>query len=76
MPFVKITGHAGIRQIIEYILEMYGSVVCKVEITENQINAPRVISVKKAKGLMESKPMEDLWPFLGREEFLSNMMIP
>jgi acetolactate synthase-1/2/3 large subunit len=24
---------------------------------------------------MASKPLEDMWPFLDREEFLSNMMI-
>jgi acetolactate synthase-1/2/3 large subunit len=27
-------------------------------------------------GRMVSKPMEDLWPFLNREELLSNMLIP
>jgi hypothetical protein len=25
---------------------------------------------------MVSKPLEDLWPFLDREEFHSNMIIP
>jgi acetolactate synthase-1/2/3 large subunit len=25
---------------------------------------------------MVSKPLEDLWPFLPREEFLANMIIP
>jgi acetolactate synthase-1/2/3 large subunit len=25
---------------------------------------------------MVSKPLEDLWPFLDREEFLSNMIVP
>ena len=25
---------------------------------------------------MVSKPLEDLWPFLPREEFLTNMLIP
>jgi hypothetical protein len=25
---------------------------------------------------MVSKPLEDLWPFLGREEFEANMLIP
>jgi acetolactate synthase-1/2/3 large subunit len=25
---------------------------------------------------MVSKPLEDLWPFLDREEFLANMLIP
>jgi acetolactate synthase-1/2/3 large subunit len=25
---------------------------------------------------MVSKPLEDLWPFLPRDEFLANMIIP
>jgi acetolactate synthase-1/2/3 large subunit len=25
---------------------------------------------------MVSKPLEDLWPFLDRDEFLSNMIVP
>jgi acetolactate synthase-1/2/3 large subunit len=25
---------------------------------------------------MVSRPLEDLWPFLPRDEFLSNMVIP
>jgi acetolactate synthase I/II/III large subunit len=25
---------------------------------------------------MVSKPLEDLWPFLDREEFRSNMIVP
>jgi len=25
---------------------------------------------------MASKPLEDLWPFLGRDEFNANMIIP
>jgi acetolactate synthase-1/2/3 large subunit len=34
-----------------------------------KFTAPRISSSKRADGTMESKPMEDLWPFLDREEF-------
>jgi acetolactate synthase-1/2/3 large subunit len=27
-------------------------------------------------GSLVSKPLEDLWPFLDRDEFLSNMIVP
>jgi len=74
LPFERITSHANIRQKVKQILEMPGPVVCDVEIIENQFTAPRVSSSKKADGSMESKPMEDLWPFLDREEFESNMI--
>jgi acetolactate synthase-1/2/3 large subunit len=38
--------------------------------------APRVSSTQKADGSMVSKPLEDLWPFLDREEFRDNMIVP
>jgi acetolactate synthase I/II/III large subunit len=37
---------------------------------------PRLSNYQKADGTMASKPMEDLFPFLPRDEFLSNMIIP
>jgi acetolactate synthase-1/2/3 large subunit len=32
--------------------------------------------VQRADGSFVSKPLEDLWPFLDREEFRSNMLVP
>ena len=75
LPFIRIASHADIRQKVKQILETPGPIVCDVELTENQFTAPRVSSSKKADGTMETKPMEDLWPFLDREEFNNNMVI-
>ena len=36
---------------------------------------PRVSSLKKPDGSITSKPLEDLFPFLSREEFLENMIV-
>jgi len=44
-------------------------------ISPNQATAPRVSSVKKEDGTMSSRPLEDLWPFLDREEFAANMLV-
>ena len=35
---------------------------------------PRLASVQLPDGSFVSKPLEDLWPFLDREEFAANMM--
>jgi acetolactate synthase-1/2/3 large subunit len=43
---------------------------------ENQPLIPRLSSMKKPDGTIISKPIEDLYPFLSREEFLENMIIP
>lgn len=40
------------------------------------IFAPKLSSEKKPDGRMVSKPLEDLFPFLDREEFKRNMLVP
>jgi acetolactate synthase-1/2/3 large subunit len=32
--------------------------------------------MRRPDGTMVSKPLEDLWPFLERDEFLANMIVP
>ena len=37
---------------------------------------PRLSSMQRPDGSFVSKPLEDLWPFLDREEFRANMLVP
>lgn len=37
---------------------------------------PKLSSELKPDGTMVSKPLEDMYPFLPREEFKENMLIP
>jgi acetolactate synthase-1/2/3 large subunit len=71
----KIANHSNIRQQVRDVLELHGAVVCEVTISPNQFTAPRITSMQRADGTMVSKPLEDMWPFLDREEFLANMMV-
>lgn len=73
IPAVTIANHARIREQIRAILETEGPIVCDVIVSPEQITAPRVSSRQCEDGSMVSIPMEDLWPFLDREEFRSNM---
>ena len=57
------------------VLEMPGPVVCDVRMLPEEVRAPRVTSVQLANGSFASKPLEDLWPFLDREEFRKNMIV-
>jgi acetolactate synthase I/II/III large subunit len=58
------------------VLETEGPVVCEVIAPSEEQRAPRLSSMQRPDGSMVSKPLEDLWPFLDREEFRSNMIIP
>jgi acetolactate synthase-1/2/3 large subunit len=71
----KIANHSNIRQQVRDVLELHEAVVCEVTISPNQFTAPRITSMQRADGTMVSKPLEDMWPFLDREEFLANMMV-
>jgi acetolactate synthase-1/2/3 large subunit len=51
-------------------------VVIEVMTPREEPRAPSLSSMRKPDGSMVSRPLEDLWPFLPRDEFLSNMVIP
>jgi acetolactate synthase-1/2/3 large subunit len=57
------------------VLETRGPLICDVMIDSVQETAPRVSSQVRPDGSMVSKPLEDLWPFLDREEFKENMIV-
>lgn len=58
------------------VLATPGPVVCDVRIIPNEIRGPRLASAQRPDGSMVSKPLEDLWPFLDRDEFRANMIVP
>ena len=76
LPSVTITGQADLRWQIRAVIETPGPVVCEVVAPPEEERAPRLSSMQRPDGSMVSKPLEDLWPFLDREEFRSNMIIP
>ena len=72
----RIMDQSNLMSEIENVLEMPGPVICDVLIRTDEKRAPSLSSVQKPDGSMISKPLEDLWPFLERSEFLSNMIVP
>ncbi len=52
---------------------MKGPVVCEVMLQEDYIFAPKHSSEKLPDGKIISKPLEDMFPFLDRDEFRENM---
>lgn len=72
----RISNAAGLEAKITNVLEAPGPVVCDVMVIPDEIRAPRVASTQRPDGSMVSKPLEDMWPLLDREEFRKNMIIP
>ena len=56
-------------------LELNNPVICEIKCPNDQEIIPNVSSQKKSDGTMISKPLEDMYPFLTREEFFKEMII-
>jgi acetolactate synthase-1/2/3 large subunit len=52
-----------------------GPMILEVMCPQNQEIIPTASSKKMPDGRMVSKPLEDMYPFLDRAEFLANMVI-
>jgi acetolactate synthase-1/2/3 large subunit len=76
VPFVRIDDKKALREQIRAVLDAPGPIVCEVMVLPDEERIPRASSFQKPDGSMASKPLEDLFPFLSREEFLANMLIP
>jgi acetolactate synthase I/II/III large subunit len=70
-----IKDQTDLRTEVRHVLDMAGAVVCDVNVLPDEIRGPRLQSFQKPDGSFISKPLEDLFPFLPREEFLANMII-
>jgi acetolactate synthase-1/2/3 large subunit len=71
----KISNQENLRDRIREILSMPGPVICDVKIDPAEPTSPKLTSSVRSDGTIISKPMEDMWPFLDREEFRSNMIV-
>ena len=75
IPARRVTGSEDLRAAVRAVLRQPGPQLVEIMAVPNEERAPRVSSAMRADGVMVTKPLEDLWPFLEREEFLANMLI-
>ncbi len=76
LPYLRLDNHSSLRRKVSQALAADGPFLCEVMVAPDQPTMPRVSSRQRADGSMVSMPMEDLWPFLERDEFERNMVIP
>ena len=73
---VRLLGSEGLADGIAEILECEGPVLVDVDCSADQLIIPTVFSKKRDDGSMVSLPLEDMYPFLDREEFKAQMLVP
>lgn len=74
LPYTKLSATEDIDNELEKILALSGPVLCEVVLDPNYIFSPKVASEKLPDGRIISKPLEDMFPFLDRNEYKSNIV--
>lgn len=73
--FYRCTCNQDMEEVIDRVLQAEGPVLCEVVVTKDQIFEPKSAARKLEDGRIVSPPLEDLAPFLPREELEENMII-
>ncbi len=76
LPYRAVRAHSDLETTISRTLADPGPQLCEVFLDPEQSFAPKTSSSRLPDGRMVSAPLEDMFPFLDREEFLDNMIIP
>lgn len=71
----RISNNEELHAKIDNVLVQNEPFICEIMMPENQLLIPRVPSLKNPDGTIASRPIEELYPFLSREEFLQNMIV-
>ena len=71
----RIENQKNLKEKVLEVIQTEGTIICDLLVDPDISTSPRVSSQVLPDGRIVSKPMEDLWPFLDREEFKSNMVI-
>lgn len=75
IPSMRIINQRNLKEKIKDVLEKDGPFLCEIMMDPKQPLMPKVSSFIRSDGKLISKPMEDMYPFLDRDEFYENMII-
>ncbi len=76
IPAIRFRNAQQLRAGIDRVLAQPGPFLCEIMMPDMQPLVPRLASARRPDGSMAPRPLEDLYPFLDRREFLSNMLVP
>lgn len=75
IPYMAAHANEEVDDCIAFMAENKGPAICEIFVSPAQFFEPKNSARKTEDGRIVSPPLEDLAPFLPREEFLKNMYI-
>lgn len=74
--YYSANNNAEMKLVVDKVLTMEGSVFCEIFTDTEQVWEPKSSTKYLSDGSLYSPPLEDMAPFLSREELERNMLIP
>ncbi len=75
-PYYCAHSNEEMKNAVDTVLKQEGPVFCEIFTDTRQVWEPKSSTKRLADGTLVSPPLEDLAPFLSREELEENMFIP
>ena len=75
-PYYSASSNAEMKKVVDEVLALDGPVFCEIFTDTTQVWEPKSSTKRLPDGTLVSPPLEDLAPFLPREELEKNMFIP
>ncbi len=76
LPYFRLVNNQELDAKLPEVFAVAGPVLVEVMLDPFEVLGPKAASKKLPDGSMVSAPLEDMAPFLPREEFAANMLIP
>lgn len=74
-PYMEAHSNAQMKEAVQAALQVEGTVFCEIFVSTEQNFEPKSATKRLEDGTLVSPPLEDLAPFLDREELQRNMII-
>lgn len=75
IPYLNCKNDAGLKGILDQALSMEGFLICEIFTSTEQLFEPKSATKRLEDGTLFSPPLEDMAPFLSKEELRENMYI-
>jgi acetolactate synthase-1/2/3 large subunit len=73
LGYARIDRPEQLEAGLDHALAHDGPILCEVRVNPQQAISPKMSSFRREDGTLESRPLEDMAPFLSRDEIHENM---
>ena len=75
IDYARISDYDSLTPALETVFSFDGPMIIEVMCQREQEVVPSLMGKKNEDGTISAKPLEDMYPFLSREEFYDNMVV-